>query len=343
MADEQDLDVVQHPTLGTLKFPKDMPPEERNESIQRVLMMRPDAQAPPSVPMPKTDMQPSSLAPQPPTTYKGIPGTGREHGPTGTDLAAMGIGATLGLAPLAAPAIAPIARFAGLQMAKHPFLTYAGIEGAKRLPGVGPMLNKLPGLEYMPFLAGKGEVPGAGRIARIGRTASEIEAPTAAAEEATLPAPKGEIARTPKPADVERQLNEGLGGRPLQPNVPLRQQGNRITSDISSQSKPTTSSAIQDYKYDPARQEMQVTTKAGAQYIHGDVSPEQAAEFEKSGSKGKAWGELKKNSTYVGKIVNGQRINAKPPSSLRSASPDDLTPILRQSLENVKAKKAVAP
>jgi hypothetical protein len=140
---------------------------------------------------------------------------------------------------------------------------------------------------------------------------------------------------------LEELLNNATGGKPLQRNVPLRQQG-RIISEIESQPKPSTSSAIQDYKYDPGKQEMQVTTKAGAQYIHGDVSPEQAAEFEKASSKGKAWGELKKNSTYVGKIVNGQRINAKPPSSLRSASPDDLTPILQESLKNVKAKKLAA-
>ena len=170
----------------------------------------------------------------------------------------------------------------------------------------------------------------------------KLGARVAAAEEETALAPKGEIQRTPKPAEVESQLNDALGGRPLERNVPLRQQSNRITGGISSQAKPSTSTAIQDYKYDPARQEMQVTTKAGARYIHGDVSPEQAAEFEKAGSKGKAWGELKKNSTYVGKIVNGQRINAKPPSSLRSASPDDLTPILQESLKNVKAKKLAA-
>lgn len=150
---------------------------------------------------------------------------------------------------------------------------------------------------------------------------------------------KGEIARTPTPSDVEGQLNKALGGKPLTPNVPLKNQ-NRITSDISAQgSKPTTSSAIMSYKYNPAKQEMQVTTKAGAQYIHGDVSPEQAETFENASSKGKAWGELKKNSTYVGKIVNGQRINAKPPSSLRSASPDDLTPLLQESLKAVAKKK----
>jgi len=37
MPDGQQLDVVQHPTLGPLKFPKDMPFDERNASIQRQL------------------------------------------------------------------------------------------------------------------------------------------------------------------------------------------------------------------------------------------------------------------------------------------------------------------
>ncbi len=41
---DQDLDVVQHPTLGTLKFPKDMPPDERNLSIVRAMAMRSSTQ-----------------------------------------------------------------------------------------------------------------------------------------------------------------------------------------------------------------------------------------------------------------------------------------------------------
>jgi len=39
MADD-DLEVVQHPTLGPLKFPKDMPPEERQQSIDHVLVQK---------------------------------------------------------------------------------------------------------------------------------------------------------------------------------------------------------------------------------------------------------------------------------------------------------------
>jgi hypothetical protein len=37
---DDDLEVVQHPVLGPLKFPKDMPPEERNEAIDRAMAAR---------------------------------------------------------------------------------------------------------------------------------------------------------------------------------------------------------------------------------------------------------------------------------------------------------------
>lgn len=52
--DQPELDTVQHPVLGTLKFPKDMGPDERNEVIERHLAERPNnglapaAGAPPS-------------------------------------------------------------------------------------------------------------------------------------------------------------------------------------------------------------------------------------------------------------------------------------------------------
>jgi hypothetical protein len=39
--DTSQLDSVEHPTLGTLKFPKAMPPDERNASIDRMLKAKP--------------------------------------------------------------------------------------------------------------------------------------------------------------------------------------------------------------------------------------------------------------------------------------------------------------
>jgi hypothetical protein len=44
--DTSQLDTVEHPTLGTLKFPKAMPPEERNASIEQMEKQRPVAQTP---------------------------------------------------------------------------------------------------------------------------------------------------------------------------------------------------------------------------------------------------------------------------------------------------------
>jgi hypothetical protein len=40
---QPEIETVQHPILGTLKFPKDMGPDERNEVIQRHLAERPNA------------------------------------------------------------------------------------------------------------------------------------------------------------------------------------------------------------------------------------------------------------------------------------------------------------
>jgi hypothetical protein len=152
------------------------------------------------------------------------------------------------------------------------------------------------------------------------------------------------IAKAPEPKEIERQLNDALGGKPLIANVPLKQQGSRITSAAPNPAegmRPVDSTAIKSYRYDPARREFEVVTQNGSHVIHGDVSPEQAKAFENASSKGKAWSELKKNSTYVGKVVNGQRVYAQPPKSIRSADPNDLTEILQKSVEQAKKKPTI--
>jgi hypothetical protein len=153
-----------------------------------------------------------------------------------------------------------------------------------------------------------------------------------------------------KPGRVGELLNQSLGGKPLEPNVPLRQQ---IPSKPSaSVTLPeghiaTESSAIKSYSYDPAKREFTSVTPTGATYIHGDVSPEQVAAFEAAPSKGKAWNDLRKGSPLVGKVVNGQRVNAKPPTALASASPAEaVTASETQAVEVPKIApkaKAAAP
>lgn len=124
----------------------------------------------------------------------------------------------------------------------------------------------------------------------------------------------------PKPAEVEQMLNESLGGSVPPGHTPVK------------------STAIRSYKYDPATQEFEASTSSGT-YIHGDVTPEQAKAFEDASSKGKAWVELKKNSTYVGKIVNGKRVSAIPPRNLRSGVPDVAEPSPAETTPAIRLEK----
>jgi hypothetical protein len=152
-------------------------------------------------------------------------------------------------------------------------------------------------------------------------------------------APQAPVIARPNtsPRAIEGAINDSLGGRPLQPGVKLRDQMKAPAPPAapSADLKPVQSSALKAYKYDPAKREFTGVTQNGAVHIHGDVSPEQVAKFEANPSKGKAWNELRQNSTPVAKVVNGKRVSTIPPRALQSASPDDLTDVLRESLRRV--------
>jgi hypothetical protein len=179
--------------------------------------------------------------------------------------------------------------------------------------------------------------------------------------------------------DLEKQLNDALGGKPLQRGVSLK---NQIKAAVQSQTKlpegftPVDSSALKGYKYNPDTQEFESITTNGQRYVHGDVSPDQAAAFEAADSKGKAWNDLRSSSPLVAKVVDGRRVAAKPPVGMRSividpqtgqpefsdvveakksaaktvakpkpaasAAPpdDDLTTVLQESLKRARARRA---
>lgn len=148
--------------------------------------------------------------------------------------------------------------------------------------------------------------------------------------------------RANKIAKLGDLLNEGMGGRPLQPNVSLRNQapsGPAPANSLPEGMTPVDSSALKGYKYDPNTREFESMTTSGAHYIHGDVSPEQAAAFEAEDSKGKAWNDLRNSSTLVAKVVNGKRVAVKPPSELQSSDPNNLTPQLEEMLRQALVKK----
>ena len=122
-------------------------------------------------------------------------------------------------------------------------------------------------------------------------------------------------------------LNTGLGGKPLQPNVPLRDQMNTVTpnTNLPEGHIPVESTALKSYKYDPAAREFESVTQDGQHYIYGDVPPEAAAKFEAADSKGRAWAELRKTPgvVRVAKVINGTRVPTVPISTPEFEIPED--------------------
>ena len=138
---------------------------------------------------------------------------------------------------------------------------------------------------------------------------------------------KGEVLDT-RPAKIGNLLNEATGGKPLAPGIPIRQQLDRAPV------APKESSVVKSHSYDAGKNELTITTHNGQTYKYADVSPDQAAEFA-SGSKGQALNRLKKSGSVLIE-KNGQP--ARPIGS-RTASPNDLTPILEESVRRAKSKK----
>lgn len=136
-----------------------------------------------------------------------------------------------------------------------------------------------------------------------------------------------------RPAKVGNLLNEATGGKPLNPNIPLKNQLEGVTPVAA----PRESSVVKSHSYDPNAKELTLTTYNGQTYKYGDVSPDQAADFS-NGSKGQAFNRLR-NSSSVLIEKNGKPVK---PIAPRMATPNDLTPVLEESVRQAKAKKSVS-
>lgn len=170
--------------------------------------------------------------------------------------------------------------------------------------------------------------------------------PAAGLEQPVRKAPQAAPAQQPaapvKPAQVQAQIEKALGNEPmnLKKDVPLKDQRPAPQPDADGHT-PVESSAVKSYKYDPDKQELHVKPVGGrTTYVYGDVSADQAAEFNAHNSKGTAWQDLKRGSSpIVAKIIDGKRIAVRP---VPKAPAEDLTQILQQSLDEIRAKSASA-
>lgn len=126
------------------------------------------------------------------------------------------------------------------------------------------------------------------------------------------PGQAGQLAESmQKPAEVapgfqrgslQELLDQSLGAKKLEPNVPLRNQMDvkpSASADASSSGIPAghtavDSTAMKSYKYDPAAREFEIHAN-GNTYTYGDVDPQDAKAFQASPSKGQAWAQIKRN------------------------------------------------
>lgn len=184
---------------------------------------------------------------------------------------------------------------------------------AEKLPVVGPTISAVTNLAKLrdiwgnPLDATKENVPFAG----------ELEPPTPAPS-ATPAAAKPSVT----PAQVEKQINDALGGKPLAKNVPLKDQP--AAAKLPQGFTPVKSSMMDGYKYDPATQHFEIITKDGARYGRMGVTPEQVEEFEKADSKGSnGWPKIK---NAPGLIPTKNGAPRAVPMSARTASPEDVAP-----------------
>jgi len=150
----------------------------------------------------------------------------------------------------------------------------------------------------------------------------------------TAPAPIP--ARTASLADLKGVLDQTLGVKQFQNDVPLRQQpdviGTSPKPNLPEGHIPVESQKISSYKYDPEEQELHVRyTSGGPTYVYRGVEPEEVQYLEGSKSKGRAIQGIEASHPYD-KIINGKRIQGRAAAQDNGLNEgDDLTEQVTQT------------
>jgi KTSC domain len=205
-------------------------------------------------------------------------------------------------------------------------------KGLGEIPPQIPGVNVRPSLERIP--PEPSQIPGVNVRPNIERIKSLMDLPIPAVNQAIKElGPSAPIVTLTERANKIAALAEqGMGGKGLEPNVPLKNQSSVMTPKATSTPAipeghtAVESSALSSYKYDPSAQEFHAKYNGSDNTVHvfGDVSPEEAQEFEAAKSKGKAMAKIKADhSPAVAKIINGQRIAVKPVVSDEDLIPND--------------------
>lgn len=173
-----------------------------------------------------------------------------------------------------------------------------------------PDLEKASSLLYGPQVvqdpaAGLGQIPvrSPGQAGSIADSISQTSAPQ-----------RGSLRQMVN--DVGDQVGKSLNASPPpNPKEPIYQRGNLSSqmqggdSDLPQGHTAVQSSALKSYRYIPESNEFHAQYGSGNGTVHvfGDVSPEEAQQFEQAKSKGQAMQQVKNGHPLVAKIINGRR------------------------------------
>jgi len=261
---------------------------------------------------------------------------------TAAPLAAEGVGALADKVPLPeipmSKATAPlraVVRGANTALAKYPKAVGSSVGATvgamTHVPygtEIGAGVGAAVGPEILPKIQIPGENVGLPKTVSGGPASApsidEFDAQAQPQPAATSPQTAATADTSPK--NVERLLNDATGGKPLQKNVPLRNQATAATpksSSLPADFTPEKSGELQGYKYDPASQHFEVIYNNGARVGRMGITPDQVAAFEDANSKGTAWNILKDSP---GAINTKNGVPRAVPVSARSASPTDVAP-----------------
>lgn len=111
------------------------------------------------------------------------------------------------------------------------------------------------------------------------------------------------LSKPGSPADLQKALNDALGGKPLQKGVSLRNQGKTAAAtpkvELPADYTPVDSSVLAGVKYDPTSETFHSVTNTGQHYAYQGVTPEDFSQFEANESKGTAWNTLRQKPGVV--------------------------------------------
>lgn len=118
-------------------------------------------------------------------------------------------------------------------------------------------------------------------------------------------------------SDLSQQIKDSAPASDAPKMAPLTNLSQQIKNSAVALPEgftPVESEVLRGYKYNPEAREFEAVTNNGQHYVHSDVSPEEAAKFESSDSKGTAWNQLRKGPgiTLTKKGPVGQLRPVKP-------------------------------